>query len=416
MSLAGPLGARLGSGLLVVLVGWGAAACGGADPSSPWQEAQDLDGFNKLTSGVDHIHDHGLEGPACAHNEDIGPVQRVERPIGLQSFSQATDEAMLAADSGMFCPSGFSFEASLKLCTKGQDALGPFPPAMVALCKANGGGPACDNVIWNKNFAASLRGGATCPAGTATQDGGYCAAGGHAFGPFSPTEVAACEASGGGAPCRGMRWALAFAESLVIGNDATKPLRGLWVSIDSGHGGNPEGFEPGVVSPYWRDVTDYLFNLATTTEVADSLRRRGARVKLFQYRDPFSGPELEGKGSRARGSHVFMSVHHNGANRSAQGSEVFVHGSLASEDDRRLAFFIQDRLVAELWNQGRAYDRGVKSANFGVLRGAANHAPAAVLVESFFIDTRESLETFDALRRKSSRAIADGVTQYWLNR
>jgi N-acetylmuramoyl-L-alanine amidase len=63
-----------------------------------------------------------------------------------------------------------------------------------------------------------------------------------------------------------------------------------------------------------------------------------------------------------------------------------------------------------------AFDRGVKSANFGVLRGAAPQAEAAVLIESFFIDVPQSVETFEVWRRRSVRAIADGVSLYWLHR
>jgi N-acetylmuramoyl-L-alanine amidase len=162
-------------------------------------------------------------------------------------------------------------------------------------------------------------------------------------------------------------------------------------------------------------LSDYLFNLATTSHVADWLRRRGARVHLFQYTQQ-TGPSIEDKGYRGRGSHVFLSVHHNGANRRAQGSEVFVHSSLASAPDRRLAFNIQDQLVARVWNGNGAFDRGVKAADFAILRGAAPVTGAAVLVEAFFIDTPESLVTFNSWMGPSARAIADGVSRYWITR
>lgn len=366
-------------------------------------------------SGGDSGH---VEGPGCAHLEDIGPVREVPRPLGLLATPLFESQSLNAA---MFCPSGFAYDAAAKMCSDGKQALGPFPQAMVDLCKASGGGPACDSNLWNLAFAVSIRGASTCPLGTATREAGLCAgqsAGGAlaAFGPFTQAEVQACEAAQGGTPCRGMRWNLAFAESLIVTKDAAKPLIGLSVSLDSGHGGYPEGFEPGVMSPLWQNVTDYLFNLASTSEIADTLRRRGAKVRLFQYPEPFSGPELEGKGLRSRGSEVFVSLHHNGANKSAQGSEVFVHSSLASDSDRSLAYTIQDHLVAKVWNRGAEFDRGVKSADFGVLRGAAPGTPAAVLVEAFFIDTREQYETFEAWRRVSAEAIADGVTQYLLGR
>ena len=414
------------SGIGLAMTALGLVGCGSGVPSVmeglPAQAGTFAEGRGLPRRDLVGVEsgDH-LEGPGCATHEDIGQVRLVPRPLGMPDPAHAAPEAPkspLAGDSGlgMYCPAGFAFDPQLRLCANGKDALGPFPPAMVNRCRESGGGPACEGLLWNIGFASDLRGRAVCPFGTFTREGGYCASGGEAYGPFSMAEVAACEASGGGAPCSGMRWALNFAESLIVNNDPTKPLRGLKVAIDSGHGGYPEGFEPGVVSPFWGNVTDYLFNLSTTSEVADNLRRRGASVQLFQYPQPFSGPGLEGKGSRSQGNNVFVSVHYNGANRSAQGSEVYVHSSLATDLDRLLAYSIQDQLVNDVWNRAANFNRGVKSADFGVLRGAAPRVPAAVLVESFFIDTPEPLEVHESRRPVAAQAIAEGVAQYWLSR
>lgn len=416
-----------GSGALLALVGataFGPVACGSAVHGSMNGRHLQSESFAEaralpLSHAVGMPDDEHVPGPGCADHEDIGAVRLVQRPAGMTDTSAsgfAVQELSSSEVAEIYCPSGFSYDAAVRMCTNGQEALGPFPPAMVARCKESGGGPACDGLLWNIGFASDLRGRAVCPFGSFTREGGYCAAEGEAYGPFSRAEVAACEASGGGAPCAGMKWALNFAESLIVTADPSKPLRGLTVSLDSGHGGYPEGFEPGVVSPFWSHVTDYLFDLATTSEVSDSLRRRGARVNLFQYPQPYGGPGLEGKGSRSNGSNIFVSVHHNGANRSAQGSEVYVHTSLATDLDRLLAFNIQDRLVADVWNRAANFNRGVKSADFGVLRGAAPLVPAAVLVEAFFIDTPESAEVLESRRAIAAQAIADGIAQYWLSR
>jgi N-acetylmuramoyl-L-alanine amidase len=261
-----------------------------------------------------------------------------------------------------------------------------------------------------------MRGQTACPTGTAARPSGFCAQGADVYGPFTKAEVDACRKANGGDACASLRWSAGFADQLVIPFDPAKPLRGLSVSLDSGHGGNPAGWEPGVVSPFYKQVTDYAFNLATTSEVTDYLRTKGAAVKLNQYQEPYSGPELEGKGERARGAQIFVSVHYNGSTSGAQGSEVYVHETLASPTDQKLAVAIQQRLVSQIWSGAPAFNRGVKSANFGVLRGAAPIVSAAVLVEGFFIDNSEGLVVLESRRTVSARAIAEGIANYWLSR
>jgi N-acetylmuramoyl-L-alanine amidase len=368
--------------------------------------------YSMASPAAEHV-----DGPGCvSHEEDIGTVRQVVQPADIPMDTYQSTGIADQSPEDMYCPEGSSFSSDLRLCVTETEAIGPFPPAMQEKCAANGGGPACGSQRWNKKFAAWMRGQAACPAGTATRPSGFCAQGADVYGPFTKAEVDACRKANGGEACTSLRWSAGFADQLSIPFDPAKPLRGLSVSLDSGHGGNPEGWEPGVVSPYYKQVTDYAFNLATTTEVTDYLRTKGAAVKLNQYQEPYSGPELEGKGEKARGTQIFVSVHYNGSTSGAQGSEVYVHTNLASPTDQKLAVAIQQRLVSQIWNGSPAFNRGVKSADFGVLRGAAPIVSAAVLVEGFFIDNSDGLVVMESRRFLSARAIAEGIANYWLSR
>ena len=377
-------------------------------------ESQEQGALKNLSGNSIEDHAHGV---GCFASEEIGPIEAVPRPQGLaRERLQLVDFNAKPEAAVYLCPSSFSYDPRVRFCVKDSKALGPFPPRLVELCKERSGGAACDGNLINANYAASLRGTGLCPVGTSLRPSGYCAAGRFAYGPFTKDQVEACRKASGGLACESQRWSLSFAESLGVPGQFPQPLRGLKIAIDSGHGGNPTGWEPGAASPFYNEVTDYLLNIDTTFEIKSYLEEKGADVSLFQYPNAFVGPDLEGRGAKATGHNIFVSIHYNRYDSVVQGSEVFTHVSLGSQSDARLAYAIQDSLVYSLWNGGELFDRGVKSANFGVLRGAAPVVEAAVLVEGFFLDHNEGVVKIQSRRRLSARAIAEGIAKYWLSR
>jgi|GEM_PF-1986362 len=120
------------------------------------------------------------------------------------------------------CPTGWSKQAvgdeGGVYCTDGVSMYGPFTAAMTRDCRRFGGGPACDTLNWNAEFALALRGEALCPRGAAYDPvTTYCAEGDDAFGPFPGWLVARCEAAGGGSACRTARWSRGFLRALLAG-------------------------------------------------------------------------------------------------------------------------------------------------------------------------------------------------------
>ena len=112
--------------------------------------------------------------------------------------------------------------------------------------------------------------------------------------------------------------------------------------------------------------------------------------------------------SNNSGADVFISIHCNACNGSANGTEVWhFYGSGAGET---LANCIQNQIVDALGT----LDRGIKAAKPGVngLYVLSNTDAVAVLVELAFIDHARDAELLRSRQDEFARAIARGVTDY----
>ena len=105
---------------------------------------------------------------------------------------------------------------------------------------------------------------------------------------------------------------------------------------------------------------------------------------------------------------VFISVHCNACNGSANGTETWHY--YGSEEGEKLAQCIQNQIVDAL----RTVDRGVKGAKPGVngLYVLSNTDAVAVLVELAFIDHAGDAQLLGTQQDEFARAIARGVTDY----
>ena len=112
--------------------------------------------------------------------------------------------------------------------------------------------------------------------------------------------------------------------------------------------------------------------------------------------------QLQGiaKKANAQKLDVFVSLHLNSYNGSAYGVETYTYTSTSSST-KAIAQRIQDKLVAQV----RWYNRGVKTANFHVLRETV--APA-ILDELGLSDNMEDMDKWDA--DKIAKALFEGIT------
>lgn len=181
------------------------------------------------------------------------------------------------------------------------------------------------------------------------------------------------------------------------------------IVIDAGHG--PE--TPGKRSPDGA-LREYQFNSAVARYVADKLLHGYEGIEILMTHSDERDVPLRERTDRANAwkADVFVSIHANAAGdgvswHSAQGIETYVYTSRPS-DAVALANAVQRQLVKAT---GRP-DRGVKSANFHVLRETRM---TAILVECGFMTHRQECELLksEAYRQTCAAAIAAGIAEVY---
>ena len=228
--------------------------------------------------------------------------------------------------------------------------------------------------------------------------------------------------------------------------------RGRSVVIDAGHGGPDNGMS-GVSSGGVR-VQEKQITLAIALKVADALRAQGITVHLTRSRDTLIALSDRGRIANNKRADLFMSIHVNAANprwkdpSSSRGFETYFLAEAKTEDESRvermeneavkfetganaprgdpLSFIINDMaqnehlressdLAGEVQRRLRAMhpgtDRGVKQANFAVLRGS--FMPAVLVEVGFGTNPSEATYlTTPERQAELARAITDATVEY----
>lgn len=152
--------------------------------------------------------------------------------------------------------------------------------------------------------------------------------------------------------------------------------------------------------------------MAVAKKVASILRSADVDVVLTRDTDKLLADTINADlGMRCKVANhakadIFVSIHCNSStNPSANGTEIYY--CTGSSTGYRLAAAIKSYLLPALGLR----DRGIKQANFAVLR--STNMPAT-LVELTFISnpTEEGLLESPAFQDKAARAIAEGVADY----
>jgi N-acetylmuramoyl-L-alanine amidase len=169
------------------------------------------------------------------------------------------------------------------------------------------------------------------------------------------------------------------------------------VVVDAGHGGKDNG-------AFRRfGGAEKNATLDVATRLATKLRESQFRVVMTRSSDVFIPLDDRASISNRQKNAIFVSVHFNDSGRRGiRGFETYYHSPIA----RTLAYRIQQHLMT----LPGASNRGVKTANFRVLRNAAY---PAVLVECGFLSNRSegaaarSASRRDDLADKIAEAIVD---------
>lgn len=169
------------------------------------------------------------------------------------------------------------------------------------------------------------------------------------------------------------------------------------VVIDPGHGGRDLGAADS-------HVYEKHINLDVSRRLERSLREAGFKTVMTRTRDEFIAlSERSAKANRYRNA-IFVSVHFNSSYRAAAlGIETFYRSS----NSEKFAQLVQRELIK---NVG-ATDRGVKTANFSVLRRTKH---PAILVEGGFISNKSERSAMldPQYRQVVADSIARGIIQF----
>jgi N-acetylmuramoyl-L-alanine amidase len=165
------------------------------------------------------------------------------------------------------------------------------------------------------------------------------------------------------------------------------------VVVDAGHGGKDNG----AFRRYGGAEKSATLDVAT--RLARKLRESQFRTVMTRSTDVFVPLDERAAISNGQKNAIFVSVHFNDSRRrDTHGFETYYHSPVA----RNLAYRIQQHLVT----MRGASNRGVKTANFRVLRKALY---PAVLVECGFLSNRS--EGAGALNASYRDELADKIAE-----
>jgi len=163
---------------------------------------------------------------------------------------------------------------------------------------------------------------------------------------------------------------------IVFGQETSTQKR---ILIDVGHGGKDSG-AIGINDIHEKDV---VLDIANEILSLNNNLEKPLDIYLTRYSDTLISLSDRTKLAKALKTDLFLSLHCNHSdNPDAKGIEVYVANteSKNSDDSTWLAFQVQDTLNKKLGFESR----GVKFANFQVLRETVGHC-ASVLLELGFL-------------------------------
>lgn len=167
--------------------------------------------------------------------------------------------------------------------------------------------------------------------------------------------------------------------------------------FDAGHGGN----DSGAVGPRGSYESDFVLNICT--RAGEYVRKQGHEVIYTRTLDDFIGLDERAAIANSAGADYFISCHLNSCDTpEVNGIETYCCGTGGNGEK------LSEAILEELLQVLGLRDRGVKVANFAVLR--ETNMPATLVEASFISNADEEERLSDpGYRDKIAKAIAKGV-------
>lgn len=177
------------------------------------------------------------------------------------------------------------------------------------------------------------------------------------------------------------------------------------IVIDAGHGGKDRG-----ASSTDKKYHEKNFTLTLAWMLKKELDEKGYRTFMTRKKDLYLS--LKKRTELASQASCFISIHFNAAkNKEAEGIEIF-----HSDENLRknlLAKSLATHLLRETCHISRAPSRGVKTANFYVIK---NNQVPAVLIEGGFLTNLKELQKIKNPQylHRLAYGISKGLDRYFL--
>lgn len=177
------------------------------------------------------------------------------------------------------------------------------------------------------------------------------------------------------------------------------------IILDPGHGGK----DPGAVK---KDGREKEIVLKVATIVKQKLEKDGAIVKMTRSGDTYPSLDDRVRYAKNENGEIFISFHANAAAKeSAKGTETYY--SVTSNANEKEDFALATAINNEIVKNAKMYNRGVKRADFVVIKG--NVMPA-VLVELGFLTNSEDYAKLvsDQYVEIFAESIYNGIVEYYI--
>jgi len=188
----------------------------------------------------------------------------------------------------------------------------------------------------------------------------------------------------------------------IITNDK-KPLRGITIAVDAGHGGS----EIGAICCLGHKEKDITLSIAKNLET--ELKKRGAHVVMTRFNDIYTGLKDRVNIANKHESVVFVSIHGNALPdgmdpNKISGTSIYYYYN----QSKPLADILLNTMTAQL---GTNNDK-VRQASLAVVR---NTNALSVLIETaYLINPDDNAKLINPeFQKNCAKAIADGLEEYF---
>ncbi|WP_225231099.1 N-acetylmuramoyl-L-alanine amidase [Solibacillus faecavium] len=191
---------------------------------------------------------------------------------------------------------------------------------------------------------------------------------------------------------------------LQLLNQTGTAVKDRIIVLDPGHGGK----DPGAVK---KNAREKEIVLKVANLVKQKLEKDGATVKMTRIGDTFPSLEERVKYAKNENGEIFISLHANAASKeTAKGTETFY--SVTSNANEKEDFALATAINNEIVKNAKMYNRGVKRADYVVIKG---QVMPAVLVELGFLTNSEDYNKLvsDDYIEIFAQSIYNGIVEYY---